>query len=346
MVDNFVSGNVTPQGDVYLVTGSHGHIGSYIVEELVRQKDDITILCVDNLYNGNVDNLRDAYAIADSKNIKIILITADITVEDIMREMFSKHKPNYVFHTASYLTLDSNKYKSRSVKVNVYASALLFELCLEFGVKKVVYSSSASVYGTPELIPTTEDYPFDDCKLLYGTSKVALEYIAKSFMEFGLDIVGLRYFNVYGPRQSLSNVYTQIVPKWVNAISTGGTITIYGDGEQTMDMIFGGDIGRANIAAMENEECKNIFINVGTGLQTSVKELFHLISDRMRSLMNNPKINVEYEEHDPNLVRRRCASVIQMHKYLGKHQVSIDQGIDITCKELYRRSTEWQPHNG
>ena len=346
MVDNFVSGNVTPQGDVYLVTGSHGHIGSYIVEELVRQKDDITILCVDNLYNGNVDNLRDAYAIADSKNIKIILITADITVEDIMREMFSKHKPNYVFHTASYLTLDSNKYKSRSVKVNVYASALLFELCLEFGVKKVVYSSSASVYGTPELTPTTEDYPFDDCKLLYGTSKVALEYIAKSFMEFGLDIVGLRYFNVYGPRQSLSNVYTQIVPKWVNAISTGGTITIYGDGEQTMDMIFGGDIGRANIAAMENKECKNIFINVGTGLQTSVKELFHLISDRMRSLISNPKINVEFEEHDPNLVRKRCASVTQMHKFLGKHQVSIEEGIDITCKELYRRSTEWQPHNG
>ena len=85
MVDNFVSGNVTPQGDVYLVTGSHGHIGSYIVEELVRQKDDITILCVDNLYNGDVDNLKDAYSIAEGKNIKIVLVTADITVEDIMR---------------------------------------------------------------------------------------------------------------------------------------------------------------------------------------------------------------------------------------------------------------------
>ena len=346
MVDNFVSGNVDPQGEVYLVTGSHGHIGSYIVEELAKQKDDITILCVDNLYNGDVDNLKEAYSIADNKNVRIIPIVADVSVEDVMREIFSKHKPNYVFHTASYLTLDSNKYKSRSVKVNVYASALLFVLCLEFGEKKVVYSSSASVYGTPEITPTTEGYPFDDCKLLYGTSKVALEYIAKSFMEFGLDIVGLRYFNVYGPRQSLSNVYTQIVPKWVNAIATGGTITIYGDGKQTMDMIFGGDIGRANIAAMENAECKNVFINVGTGFETSVKELFHLISDRMKSLMDNPKINVEYEEHDPNLVRRRCASVTQMHKYLGKNQVSIDQGIDITCKELYRRSTEWQPHNG
>ena len=346
MVDNFVSGNVEPEGEVYLVTGSHGHIGSYIVEELAKQKDDITILCVDNLYNGNVDNLQEAYSIANNKNVNIIPVIADITDEAAMRETFSKYQPNYLFHTASYLTLDSNKYKSRSVKVNVYASALLFELCLEFGVKKVVYSSSASVYGTPKLTPTEEDYPFDDCKLLYGTSKVALEYIAKSFMEFGLDIVGLRYFNVYGPRQSMSNIYTQIVPKWVNAIATGGNITIYGDGQQTMDMIFGADIGRANLAAMENGDCKNMFINVGTGFQTSVKNLFETISDRMSKLMDSPKINVEYDEHDPNLVKRRCASVTKMHKYLGVHQVSIDHGIELTCKELYRRATEWQSHNG
>ena len=346
MVQHIVTGETPVDGEVYLVTGSHGHIGSYIVEELVKQKDDITIVCVDNLYNGSVDNLQETYSIVNDKNIKIIPVIADIADEGIMRETFSKYRPDYLFHTASYLTLDSNKYKSRSVKVNVYAGSLLFELCLEFGVKKVVYSSSASVYGTPTLTPTKEDYPFDDCKLLYGTSKVALEYISKSFMEFGLDIVGLRYFNVYGPRQSMSNVYTQIVPKWVNAIATGNTITIYGDGQQTMDMIFGADIGRANLSAMENGDCKNMFINVGTGLQTSVKNLFDLISDRMSKLMDDPKINVEYEEHDPNLVKRRCSSVIKMHKYLGPHKVSIDEGIDITCKELYRRSTEWQPHNG
>ena len=346
MVDNFVSGNVEPEGDTYLVTGSHGHIGSYIVEELVKQKDDITIVCVDNLYNGNVDNLKQAYSTAADKNIKIIPVIADITKEYIMRETFFKYKPNYVFHTASYLTLDSNRYKSSSVKVNVYAGSLLFELCLEYGVKKVVYSSSASVYGTPTLTPTKEDYPFDDCKLLYGTSKVALEYIAKSFMEFGLDIVGLRYFNVYGPRQSMSNVYTQIVPKWVNAIATGDTITVYGDGLQTMDMIFGGDIGRANISAMDNDECKNMFLNVGTGIETSVKGLLAMISTKMSKLMDNPKINVEYESHDPNLVKRRCASVEKMHKYLAPHEVSIDHGIDLTCKELYKRATDWQSHNG
>ena len=346
MIDQFISGNVEPEGDAYLVTGAMGHIGSYIVEELCKQKDDIIIVCIDNLYNGNVDNLAEAYSVAADKNIKIIPVITDITDEKIMRDTFTKYKPIYVFHTASYLTLDSNKYKSRSVKVNVYAGALLFELCLEFGVKKVVYSSSSSVYGTPTLIPTPENYPFDDCKLLYGTSKIALEYIAKSFMELKLNIVGLRYFNVYGPRQSMSNVYTQIVPKWIRAMANKETITIYGDGLQTMDMIFGSDIGAANVAALDNDECKNIFLNVGTGIQTSVIDLLNLIKYQMNFLMDISEVRFLYEDHDPNLVKERCADVTQMHKYLGLHNMNVESGIALTCKELYERATKWQSHNG
>ena len=346
MVDQFISGNVEIEGDAYLVTGSHGHIGSYIVEELVKQKDDIIVLCVDNLYNGNIDNLKEAFSIAADKNIRIIPVIADIADEKIMRDTFIKYKPIYVFHAASYLTLDSNKYKSRSIKVNVFAGSLLFELCLEFGVNKVVYSSSASVYGTPTLIPTPENYPFDDCKLLYGTSKIALEYIAKSFMDLGLNIVGLRYFNVYGPRQSMSNVYTQIVPKWIRSIANKEVITIYGDGQQTMDMIFGADIGAANVAALDNEECKNIFLNVGTGIQTSVFKLLQMIKYNMSSLMDTSDFKFLYEKHDPNLVKERCADVTEMHKYLGQHKVDVVDGIILTCKELYERATEWESHNG
>ena len=306
MVDHFITADRGyVDGDVYLVTGSHGHIGSYIVEQLCLKKDNITIICVDSLYNGNIDNLKDAFTAAEDKNISLVPVMVDISSANLMRETFEKYKPNYLFHCASYLTLDSNKHKSRSVKVNVYGSALIFELCLEFNVKKVIYSSSASVYGTPTLTPTKEDYPFDDCKLLYGTSKIATEYIAKSFMEEGLNIVGLRYFNVYGPRQSLSNVYTQIVPKWIRSMAKGEEITIYGDGMQTMDMIFGADIGRANIAALENEECKNMFINVGTGFQTSVINLFELISDRMTKLMGRKNVGAIYDPHDPNLVKKK-----------------------------------------
>ena len=159
-------------------------------------------------------------------------------------------------------------------------------------------------------------------------------------------VVGLRYFNVYGPRQSLSNVYTQIVPKWIRNIAVGEQITIYGDGEQTMDMIFGSDIGRANVSAMDNPKCQNIFINVATGIQTSVNELLDIIQTEMSKLMGQKTIDATYDEHDPNLVKRRCASVEKMNKYLCIPEVSVDRGIDLTCKELHKRATEWQSHNG
>ena len=113
-----------------------------------------------------------------------------------------------------------------------------------------------------------------------------------------------------------------------------------------MDMIFGADIGRANIAALDNDECKNMFINEGTGFQTSVIKLFEMISYRMKKLMGDIAIDLQYDEHDPNLVKRRCASVEKMNKYLCIPEVSIDHGIDLTCRELYKRATEWQSHNG
>ena len=163
--------------------------------------------------------------------------------------------------------------------------------------------------------------------------------------EEGLPIVGLRYFNVYGPRQSLSNVYTQIVPKWIRSIAAGEPITIYGDGEQTMDMIFGSDIGRANVAAMDNKSCKNIFINVATGKQTSVNELLDIIQTEMVKLMGNKTINIVYDKHDPNLVKRRQADISRMYSYLGSHLIDVKEGIKITCRELYDKVDKWQSHN-
>ena len=150
-------------------------------------------------------------------------------------------------------------------------------------------------------------------------------------------IIIFRLPNVYGPRQSLSNVYTQIVPKWIRQIKIGEQITIYGDGTQTMDMIYGSDIGKANIAAMDNEECKNMFINVGTGIETSVIQLLDIITYYMKKIVGNKSIDVSYEQHDPNLVKRRCADVTLMNRFLGKHQISVKEGISLTCKELHNK---------
>ena len=111
-------------------------------------------------------------------------------------------------------------------------------------------------------------------------------------------------------------------------------------------MIFGADIGIANLTAMDNDECKNLFLNVGTGKQTSVVDLLNLIKYQMDFLIDLSEVRFLYEDHDPNLVKERCADVTQMHKYLGSHNISVDEGIALTCKELYAKATDWQSHNG
>ena len=246
MVDYTLNPSVKYSKDrlTYLVTGSHGNIGSYIVEELCKQKDNINIVCVDSMYNGNTENLRTSFGLAKEKDIFIKEILVSIDNELMMRNAFADYRPDYVFHCASMLTLDSKEAPIKAIKTNTLGAGIVFQLCVDYNVKKVIYSSSASVFGQPAYTPTDEDCPLNGDKLLYGSTKIATEFIARTFMEEGLNIVGLRYFNVYGPRQSLANVYTQIVPKWIRSIAKGEDITIYGDGSQTMDMIFSTDVAR------------------------------------------------------------------------------------------------------
>ena len=112
-----------------------------------------------------------------------------------------------------------------------------------------------------------------------------------------------------------------------------------------MDMIFGSDIGKANVAAMDNKDCKNMFINVATGLQTSVNELLNIIQTEMVKLMGKKTVDVTYDQHDPNLVKRRQADISKMYSYLGSDLVDVEEGIKITCRELYDKVDKWQSHN-
>lgn len=347
MVDYILTSDVRyeKENTTYLVTGSHGNIGSYIVEELCKQKDNINIICVDNMYNGNATNLQKSFELANKKNISIRERHISIDNEMMMRNTFADYRPDYVFHCASMLTLDSKEAPIKAIKTNTLGAGVVFQLCVEYNVKKVIYSSSASVFGQPAYTPTDEGCPLNGDKLLYGSTKIATEYIARTFIEEGLNIVGLRYFNVYGPRQSLANVYTQIVPKWIRAIANGEDIVIYGDGTQTMDMIFSTDVARANLAALENDECRNTFINIGTGQETSVKELLDVMLEEMGKIVSNIRSEIHYESHDPNLVKKRCCDNRLMVKYLGKPQTDIREGIVETCKEIYDRMHKSNVHN-
>ena len=284
-----------------IVTGGYGHIGSYVIEHLCKTLTNSTIVCVDNMYNGKQTNLDDAFHIANKRDNIIVIMETDVSNSYKMEKIFSRFKPTYVFHQASMLTLDSKLYRHQAVKVNICGMSIILDMCVKYNVEKLVYASSASVYGTPKKFPTKESHDFDNCKLLYGATKVADEYLARSYAdEEGLKFVGLRYFNVYGERQSDAGVYTQIVPKWIKAIKEGSPIKIYGDGSQTMDMIHGDDVGLANVQAMFYEN----------------------------------KSEIIYDDHDPNLVSRRKGDNSLMIKHLGRYTISIPQGIKRTVKGL------------
>jgi UDP-glucose 4-epimerase len=323
---------------VVIVTGGAGHIGSYIIEHLCKTLTNSTIICVDNMYNGKLSNLDDSFKIV--RRNTLVVDNTDVASSYMMNHLFDAWKPDYVFHQASMLTLDSKLYRHQAVKVNVAGMSNILDMCVRYKVRKLVYASSASVYGTPTTFPTKETHDFDNCKLLYGATKVACEYLARSYAdEEGLKFVGLRYFNVYGERQSTNNAYTQIVPKWIKAITEGNPITIYGDGSQTMDMIHGHDCGRLNVIAMFREqlyrnETFDGFMNICTNHETSVIALYGLIEKELDKLGYKNNSEIIYEDHDPNLVSKRKGDNTLMLKYLDNYDISIPEGIARTVKGM------------
>lgn len=328
-----------------IITGSYGHIGSFIVEWLCKLFKNMNLLLIDNNYNGNIKNLNDAEWLAYKNNNKLVWldISYDIRYYDLMERIFKINRPQYVFHQASLLTLDSKIDKKQSIDVNIGGLNNILDLSKKYGVKKVVFASSASVYGDPSNIPTNEKHIRNINNTLYGATKIANEHIAASYAdEENLKIVGLRYFNVFGERQSTRNVYTQIVPKFINWFLDKKEITFTNDGSPTMDLIHGNDVGKYNVLAMVNKKCYRNkefegFINIGTGVQTSVLDLCYLIKEILESkgfdcLASNitfPKIGKEnFENH--NFVNRRQSDTKLMNKFFGLYDFSLRDGLNRT----------------
>jgi len=347
--------------ETHLITGGLGHIGSYIVEHLAETRKKCRIVVVDNLYNGKIENIKEAKKKASKRSNEITHINEDIADYDYIDDIFEEYKPQFVYHQASMLTQDTREFRLKGFQVNTSGFTNVIELCKRYSVHKLVYASSASVYGNPEIVPTKEDHHFNNCKLLYGATKIANEFIARSYADqVGLRVIGLRYFNVYGSRQSTANVYTQIVPKWINEMLSGNVppiIEIYGDGSQTMDMIHGKDVGRLNVLAMRKdlqagtmfqdkhpglhtttyEREFDGFLNIGSGIQTSVLELYAVIKEELE-LQTDMEINALqlFQKHDPALVKERQADTHLMHKLLGKHSIDVRKGISMTIKDILK----------
>jgi len=322
------------EGATFIVTGGAGNIGSYVVDQLIAEEAE-RIVIVDNFYNGHMENLKGALA---QDETGVIVVNEDISNHPRLLAIFNQYKPDYVFHLASMLTLDCKLQPLQAIQYNIVGTYNVIDCSLHRRVKKVVHSSSASVFGEPRYLPVDEDHPFDN-KLLYGATKIANEALFTSaWHEHGLPWVGLRYYNVYSERQRRGHLYTQVIPRWAHEIQTVGRITINDDGSQTMDLIHGEDIAWANILACKSDVVDECF-NIGTGRETSVKQL----AEMMIEFFGVP-VEVIHQDHDPNRVKQRCCSTVKAKEMLGfEARIEAREGIR-RCVEHFKNHTLAEVH--
>ena len=245
-----------------LVTGGAGFIGSHIAEYLVQRGDDVTVL--DNLITGSKENLT---KISD----KINFVNGDIRDHKLLEKLVSD--TTGVFHEAALASVQQSfSMKDEYIDVNVTGTENIFKLAKEYGFK-IVYASSSSVYGNPKKIPVKED---DERKPInpYAKTKLDGEDLAKKYSEIGVKVIGLRYFNVFGKRQSKE--YAGVIKLFLQRIQQKKSPKINGDGLQTRDFVHIDDVVKANVLAMDSD-INHRFFNVGSGLPTSVLDLANLI---------------------------------------------------------------------
>jgi UDP-glucose 4-epimerase len=260
------------KGKKFVVVGGAGLIGSHTVDCILKE-DIKEVVIYDNFVRGTRENLSNALK---DPRVKIYDIGGDILQTDILESAFQG--ADGVFHLAALWLLQCHEYPRSAFDVNIRGTFNVMEACVSKGVKRLVYSSSASVYGDAVEEPMNEEHPFNN-KNFYGATKIAGEAMLRAFHHrYGLDYVGLRYMNVYGPRQDYHGAYIAVIMKMLDAIDRGDSPTIMGDGSEAFDFVAVEDCGIANICAMKSNATDR-FYNVGTGKRTSLKELAEMICE-------------------------------------------------------------------
>jgi UDP-glucose 4-epimerase len=199
----------------------------------------------------------------------------------------------------------------------------VLESCVQHKVKKIVSASSASVYGDASYLPMDEGHPFNN-RTMYGAGKLANEQMLRAFYTtYGLPYVALRYFNIYGPRMDLTGVYTEVLIRWLEAIEEGKPPLIFGDGLQSMDFVYVGDVARANLLALQSHVTDEV-MNVGTGVSTNLNQLCDCLLK-----LTGCSLRPEYREARKLVeVRRRQAATEKAAKLLGfRSTVTLEDGL-------------------
>ena len=305
------------RGKKVVVIGGAGLIGSHTVDLLTRQ-DVGQILIYDNFMRGTPENIADAMT---DPRVKVYDVGGDICQSDILNAALQG--ADGVFHFAALWLLQCHEFPRAAFDVNIRGTFNVLEACVQQGVKRLVYSSSASVYGDAVEEPMTEDHPFNN-KNFYGATKIAGEAMARAFHHrYGLNVVGLRYMNVYGPRQDYRGAYIAVIMKMLDAIDRGEGPTILGDGSEAFDFVAVKDCARSNLCAMRADVVDR-FYNVGTGQRTSLKELAEML---LRLTGSNQPIQYA-PRSQATLVRNRIGSPKRAADEIGFiAEMPLEQGL-------------------
>ncbi|MET7822416.1 NAD-dependent epimerase/dehydratase family protein [Micromonospora zamorensis] len=299
-----------------LVTGGAGTIGSHVVDLLVRGGAD-EVVVLDNLVRGRRENLKWAL-----QSDRVRVVEGDIRDANLVRDV--TRGKDLVFHLAAIRITQCAEEPRLANEVLVDGTFNVLEAAAAESVRKVVASSSASLYGLAEEFPTSErHHPYNN-DTFYGAAKAFNEGMLRSFHGmYGLDYVVLRYFNVYGQRMDVHGLYTEVLIRWMERIDAGLPPLILGDGTQTMDFVDVVDIARANILAAESEHTDEVF-NIASGVETSLNELARTLLSVMKS-----DLSPEYgPARKVNGVTRRLADTSAAAEALGfRTQIGLREGL-------------------
>jgi len=297
-----------------LVIGGAGFVGSHLVDQLT-QEPVREIVVLDNFVRGTRNNLRKA---VNDRRVRIV--EGSITDLELLRELMAG--TDYVFHLAALWLYECVHQPRSALDVNVVGTYNVIEAAQQAGVKKVVYSSSASVYGDALFTPMTEDHPFNN-RTMYGATKIAGEQFFRAFCEqSGLNYVGLRYMNIYGPRMDYKGTYVSVIMKVLDRIDQGLPPVIFGDGSQAYDFIHVEDVARANICALKSSATDDFF-NVGMGVKTTIDELVEMLLE-----ITGSNLKPAYRPQEQMFVTHRVGSTDKAERLLDfRARVELKEGL-------------------
>lgn len=308
------------EGAKVLVIGGAGFIGGFVVSELLKHPVGKVVI-YDNFTRGKMENIQESLK---DPRCELFPFGGDIRDVDVLDK--AMEGVDYVFHLAAMWLLHCKDFPRTAFEVNVGGTFNVLEACVKHKVKKLIYSSSASVYGDAVEVPMTEDHPFNN-RNFYGATKIAGEAMCTAFHDrYGLSVIGLRYMNVYGPGQDQHAVYSGVVPIMLNKIAANESPIINGDGSQAYDFIYVEDVARCNVQALL-ADVEYGFYNVGTEVQTSIKTLCDTIL-----LLKGSDLKVIYKPYAPDdarqFVQNRIGSRKKAEKELGfKFKYSLEEGL-------------------